>query len=91
MDEKFIKEQENKAFDMALAEDTINSLERKIDELMDFIAGQSVNCFESDCREKAIEVKGKAWYITYLITHGEYDALKEEDWQYVLQKINKED
>ena len=91
MDEKFMKEQENKAFDMALAEDTIDALERKIDELMDFIAGQSVNCYESDCREKAIEVKGKAWYITYLIAHSEYDALKEEDWQYVLQKINKED
>lgn len=91
MDEKFMKENENKAFDMALAEDTINALERKIDELMDFIAGQSVNCYESDCREKAIEVKGKAWYITYLIAHSEYDALKEEDWQYVLQKINKED
>lgn len=91
MDEKFMKEQENKAFDMALADDTIDALERKIDELMDFIAGQSVNCYESDCREKAIEVKGKAWYITYLIAHSEYDALKEEDWQYVLQKINKED
>lgn len=91
MDEKFMKEQENKAFDMALAEDTNNALERKIDELMDFIAGQSVNCFESDCRDKAIEVKGRAWYITYLITHSEYEALKEEDWQYVLQKINKED
>lgn len=86
-----MKEQENKAFDMALAEDTINSLEKKIDELMDFIAGQSVNCFESECREKAIEVKGRAWYITYLITHSEYDAISEEDWQYILQKINKED
>ena len=52
MDEKLVKEQENKAFDMALAEDTINALERKIDELMDFIAGQSVNCFESDCRSR---------------------------------------
>lgn len=86
-----MKEQEENSFDMALAEDTINALVRKIDELMDFIAGQSVNCYESDCREKAIEVKGKAWYITYLIAHSEYDALKEEDWQYVLQKINKED
>ena len=91
MDEKFAQEQEAKAFDEALANDCICSLQKQVDELMDFIAGQSVNCFESDCRDKAIEVKGRAWYITYLITHGEYDALKEEDWQYVLQKINKED
>ena len=90
MDEKFMKEQENKAFDIALAEDTINSLEKKVDELVKFIALQSANCFESECRKKAIREMGQKAYLTYLIQKKEYEAFLEEDWNYIVEQLNKD-
>lgn len=88
MEETILKQQEGKAFDIALAEDTIVSLNRKIDELIYFITSQSIDCCEGECRKKVIETKGQAWFINYLIEHGCYDYLKEEDWNFISQKIN---
>lgn len=90
MDEKFAQEQEAKAFDEALANDCICSLQKQVDDLLEFIAWQSVNCFESDCRNKAIEGMGRRGYISFLIKKGEYDALKDEDWEYIVELINKD-
>lgn len=90
MDEKFMKEQEAKAFDEQLANDCICSLQDKLDDLLEFIAMQSVNCFESDCRKKAIEGMGRKAYLSFLIKKGEYDALKDEDWEYIVELINKD-
>lgn len=90
MDEKFMQEQENKAFDKALADDTINSLEKKVDELVKFIALQSANCFESECRKKAIREMGRKAYLTYLIQKKEYDAFLEDDWNYIVEQLNKD-
>ena len=92
MDEKFVKEQEQKAgeFDMQLAEDTINSLEKKVNELVKFIALQSANCFESECRKKAIREMGQKAYLTYLIQKKEYEAFLEEDWNYIVEQLNKD-
>ena len=90
MDEKFMKEQEAKAFDEALANDCICSLQKQVDDLLEFIAWQSVNCFESDCRMKAIEGMGRRGYISFLIKKGEQDALEDEDWNYIVELINKD-
>ena len=90
MDKKFAQEQEAKAFDEALANDCIYSLQDKLDDLLEFIAMQSVNCFESDCRKKAIEGMGRKAYLSFLIKKGEYDALKDEDWEYIVELINKD-
>lgn len=90
MDEKFAQEQEAKAFDEALANDCICSLQKRVDDLLEFIALQSVNCFESDCRKKAIEGMGRKAYLSFLIKKGEYDALKDEDWDYIVELINKD-
>lgn len=90
MDEKFAQEQEEKAFDEALANDCICSLQRQVDDLLEFIALQSVNCFESDCRKKAIEGMGRRGYISFLIKKGEQDALEDEDWNYIVELINKD-
>lgn len=90
MDEKFMKEQEAKAFDEQLANDCICSLQKQVDDLLEFIAMQSVNCFESDCRKKAIEGMGRKAYLSLLIKKGEYDALKDEDWEYIVELINKD-
>ena len=85
-----MKEQENKAFDKALAEDTINALEKKVDGLVKFIALQSANCFESECRKKAIKEMGQKAYLTYLIQKKEYEAFLEEDWNYIVEQLNKD-
>lgn len=90
MDEKFMKEQEAKAFDEQLANDCICSLQDKVDDLLEFIAMQSVNCFESDCRKKAIEGMGRKAYLSLLIKKGEQDALEDEDWEYIVELINKD-
>lgn len=90
MDEKFAQEQEAKAFDEALANDCICSLQKQVDDLLEFIALQSVNCFESDCRKKAIEVMGHKAYLSLLIRKGEQDALNDEDWDYIVELINKD-
>lgn len=90
MDEKFMKEQEAKDFDEALANDCICSLQKQVDDLLEFIAWQSVNCFESDCRNKAIEGMGRRGYISFLIKKGEQDALEDEDWDYIVELINKD-
>ena len=90
MDEKFVQEQEAKAFDEQLANDCICSLQKQVDDLLEFIALQSVNCFESDCRKKAVEGMGRRGYISFLIKKGEYDALKDEDWNYIVELINKD-
>lgn len=90
MDEKFAQEQEAKAFDEALANDCICSLQKQVDDLLEFIALQSVNCFESDCRMKAIEGMGRKAYISLLIRKGEQDALNDEDWDYIVEQINKD-
>lgn len=89
MDEKFVQEQEEKSFDMDLAEDTINSLEKKVDELVKFIALQSADCFESDCRKKAIKEMGRKAYLIYLIQKKVYDAFLEDDWNYIVEQLNK--
>ena len=90
MDEKFMKEQEPKAFDEALANDCICSLQKQVDDLLEFIALQSVNCFESDCRKKAIEGMGRKAYLSLLIRKGEHDALNDEDWDYIIEQLNKD-
>lgn len=90
MDEKFAQEQEAKAFDEALANDCICSLQKQVDDLLEFIALQSVNCFESDCRMKAIEGMGRKAYLSLLIRKGEQDALNDEDWDYIVELINKD-
>ena len=90
MDEKFAQEQEAKAFDEALANDCICSLQKRVDDLLEFIAWQSVNCFESDCRNKAIEGMGRKAYLSLLIRKGEQDALNDEDWDYIVELINKD-
>ena len=90
MDEKFAQEQEAKAFDEALANDCICSLQKQVDDLLEFIALQSVNCFESYCRKKAIEGMGRRGYISFLIKKGEQDALEDEDWNYIVELINKD-
>ena len=90
MDEKPMKEQEAKAFDVTLASNCICSLQKKVDGLLQFIALQSVNCFESDCRKKAIEGMGRKAYLSFLIKKGEQDALEDEDWDYIVELINKD-
>lgn len=90
MDEKFAQEKEAKAFDEALANDCICSLQKQVDDLLEFIALQSVNCFESDCRKKAIEGMGRKAYLSLLIRKGEQDALNDEDWNYIVELINKD-
>ena len=90
MDEKFMKEQEAKAFDEELANDCICSLQKQVDDLLEFIALQSVNCFESDCRKKAIEGMGRKAYLSLLIRKGEHDALNDEDWDYIIEQLNKD-
>ena len=90
MDEKFAQEQEAKAFDEALANDCICSLQKQVDDLLEFIALQSVNSFESDCRMKAIEGMGRKAYLSLLIRKGEQDALNDEDWNYIVELINKD-
>lgn len=90
MDEKFAQEQEAKAFDEALANDCICSLQKRVDDLLEFIALQSVNCFESDCRKKAIEGMGRKAYLSLLIRKGEQDALNDEDWDYIIEQLNKD-
>ena len=75
---------------ISLANDCICSLQNKVDDLLEFIAMQSVNCFESDCRKKAIEGMGRKAYLSFLIKKGEYDALKDEDWEYIVELINKD-
>ena len=90
MDEKFAQEQEAKAFDEALANDCICSLQKQVNDLLEFIALQSVNCFESDCRKKAIKVMGRKAYLSLLIRKGEQDALNDEDWNYIVELINKD-
>ena len=61
-----------------------------MDDLLEFIALQSVNCFESDCRKKAIEGMGRKAYLSFLIKKGEQDALEDEDWDYIVELINKD-
>lgn len=97
MDEKFVKEQEAKAFDEALANDFIFSLQKQVydlqkqvDDLLEFIAWQSVRSFESDCRNKAIEGMGRKAYLSFLIKKGEQDALEDDDWNYIVELINKD-
>ena len=90
MDEKFAQEQEAKAFDETLANDCICSLQKRVDDLLEFIAWQRVNCFESDCRKKAIEGMGRKAYLSFLIKKGEQDALEDEDWNYIVDLINKD-
>lgn len=85
-----MKEQEAKAFDEALANDCICSLQKQVDDLLEFIALQSVNCFESDCRMKAIEGMGRKAYLSLLLRKGEQDALNDEDWDYIVELINKD-
>ena len=90
-----MKEQEEKqaadSFDKALADEVIERLSEDVDKLLEFIAEMSVSCSETKCREKAIKCMGYGQYITYLIKGGWYDYLTKEDWEYVLNKINKED
>ena len=90
MDEKLAQEQEAKVFDEALANDCICSLQKQVNDLLEFIALQSVNCFESDCRKKAIEGMGRRAYLSFLIKKGEQDALEDEDWDYIVELINKD-
>lgn len=90
MDEKFAQEQEAKAFDEALDNDCICSLQKQVDDLLEFIALQSVNCFESDCKKKAIEGMGRKAYLSLLIRKGEQDALNDEDWDYIVEQLNKD-
>ena len=90
MDEKFAQEQEAKAFDEALANDCICSLQKQVDDLLEFIALQSVSCFETDCRNKAIEGMGRKAYLSFLIKKGEQDALEDDDWDYIVEQLNKD-
>ena len=85
MDEKFVKEQEQKVgeFDMQLAEDTINALQKEVGELVKFIAKQSCNCFESDCRKLAIKKMGYKSYLAFVIKEKEMETLLDEDWDFI--------
>ena len=87
MDEKFVQEQEAKSFDEALANDTIDALQRKVDELVEFIAEQSCNCFESDCRKKAIKEMGYAKYLAWIIDTDNDDYLNEDDKSFIINKL----
>ena len=91
MDEKPMKEQEAKAFDEVLASNCICSLQKKVDGLLKFIALQSVNCSESDCRKKAIEGMGHKGYLSFLIKEGKLDALEDEKWNCIFELINKDE
>ena len=90
MDEKSMKEQEAKAFDEKLASDCICSLHKKVDDLLKFIALQSMNCSESECRKKAIDGMGHRGYLSFLIREGKLDALDDEKWNCIFELINKE-
>ena len=91
MDEKFVKDQEQKVgeFDMRLAEDTINALQKEVDELVKFIAEQSIDCYEGDCRKKAIEEMGYGAYLSFLIDKDETARMTEDDWEYIKNKLNQ--
>lgn len=91
MDEKFMKEQENKAFDMALAEDTINALQKKVDMLVKFIANQSISASETLCYRKAVEEMGRNAYIAYVIDTDNADYLNDDDKEYVINLLTNKD
>lgn len=85
MDEKFVKEHEQKVgeFDMKLAEDTIKALQKEVNELVEFIAKQSCNCFEGDCRKLAIKKMGYKSYLAFVIKEKEMETLLNEDWAFI--------
>lgn len=85
MDEKYVKEHEQKVgeFDIQLAEDTINALQKEVDELVRFIAKQSCTCFESDCRKLAVKKMGYKSYLAFVIKEKETETLLDEDWDFI--------
>ena len=82
-----MKEQESKTFDEQLANDCIDALQRKVDELVRFIAEQSCNCFESDCRKKAIKEMGYGNYVAWLIDTDNNDYLTEDDKTFIINQL----
>lgn len=85
MDEEFVKEHEQKVgeFDIQLAEDTILALQKEVDELVEFVAKQSCNCFESECRKLAIKKMGYKSYLAFIIKEKETETLLDEDWDFI--------